>query len=135
MKKLLVLLALTLVSWGQDVRFRALDIHVDAGADALAVYQIEILAKNALIAGVEGGEPEPYKKPPYYDTKALQGGRIVLGAFTTNDKAPRGKVRVARIHMMEQGNATYLAKVVVAAKPGGARIAAKVEVIPVGEKR
>ena len=95
----------------------------------------EMPGSRVLRVGLEGGEPEPYKKPPYYDTKALEGGRIVLGAFTTNDKAPRGKVRVARIRMMEQGNATYLAKVVVAAKPGGARIAAKVEVIPVGEKR
>jgi len=135
MKKLLVLLGLALVSWGQDVRFRALDVYVDAGEEVLAVYQIEILAKNALIAGVEGGEPEAYKKPPYYDTKALQGGRIVLGAFTKNDKAPRGKVRVARLHMMEQGESTYEATAVVAAKPGGARIAVKVEVVPVGDKR
>ncbi|MGQ9589648.1 MAG: hypothetical protein ACUVYA_05055 [Planctomycetota bacterium] len=129
------------------IRFRALDVFVDAGAEALAAYQVEISAESdgheamsgtePKIVGVEGGEPEAYASPPYYDPAALQGGRIVLAAFTTADAPPRGRMRVARIHMAEpEGTEVRCStRLVVAAAPGGSRIEAAVELAPTGGAR
>ena len=121
------------------VRFRALDVHVDAGAARLAAWQVEISCDSpeARIVGVEGGETEEYSEPPWYDPAALQGGRIVLGAFTTAGSAPAGRTRVARIHVEEPAGIEprYAGRIVAAAAPGGDRIEAKVEVQPTGGER
>lgn len=129
------------------VRFRALDVSIDTGAEALAAYQVEVSAGSeggdaaaepeAKIVGVEGGERGAYAPPPYYDPAALQGGRIILAAFTAEDDPPRGRTRVARIHMAEPEGAEvrYAARVVVARAPGGARIEARVELSPSGGMR
>jgi hypothetical protein len=125
---LLVLLAVP-----QDARFVAYDVVVDA-SQPLAAWQAELTASgDAKIVGVEGGEGAVYAKPPYHDPAALQGGRIVLGAFTT-DAAPQGRVRVARIHVMERGAAEWTSRLVAAAAPGGARIEAKLELVRTGGK-
>ncbi|MEE8106933.1 MAG: hypothetical protein V3T86_15470 [Planctomycetota bacterium] len=140
MKRWLVpiaLLAVTLAGRGQDASpFQAYDVFIDAGDSALAVYQVEIRAsKGALVTGVEGGVA-PFAQAPYYDPAALQGGRIVIGAFTKNQNVPRGRVRVARLHMMEEnGAATYTVKVIAAAGPDGEKTPAKIELARVGEKR
>ena len=130
-------LMLTLNIRGQDASpFQAYDVFLDAGDAVTAVYQIEIRASaGALVTGVEGGVA-PYTMAPYYDAAALQGGRIVIGAFTKDKNAPRGRVRVARLHMMEEkGAATYTVKVIAAAGPDGAKTTAKAELVRVGEKR
>jgi hypothetical protein len=117
----------------QDVRFTAYDVVVDA-AQPLAAWQVELRAAgDAKIVGVEGGEPEVYAKPPYYDPAALEGGRIVLGAFTTG-AAPQGRVRVARIHVQEKGAPEWSSRLVAAAAPGGARFEAKLELVRTGGK-
>ena len=130
-------LILTLNIRGQDASpFQAYDVFVEAGDSALAVYQIEIRAsKGALVTGVEGGVA-PFKVAPYYDPAALQGGRIVIGAFTKNQNVPRGRVRVARLHMMEEnGAAKYTVRLIAAAGPDGKKTPAKAELVRVGEKR
>lgn len=123
----------------EGVRFRALDVVLDAGSRSLAAYQVEISASSpeARVVGVEGGETESYRKAPYYDPAALEGGRIVLGAFTVAADPPRGRTRVARIHVMEPSGAEpeYAARVVAAAAPGGEKIEAKLELIPTGGTR
>ena len=54
-------------------RFTTVDIIVDAGAESLAAYQIEITARgDAKIVGVEGGDHAAFKAPPHYDPAALQ---------------------------------------------------------------
>jgi hypothetical protein len=125
--------AVALASFGQDTpRYRAIDVWVDAGDAALAAYQIEIVAEGeGTVTGVEGGEPAPFRAPPYYDPAALAGGRIILAAFTTADGAPTGRIRVARIHVMETGPVTYRAALLAAAAPGGRRISPRIETQPV----
>ena len=134
---LLLLLLVPLTAGQDDARFRALDVYVDAGDHALAAYQIELPdGAGHSIVGVEGGEGA-YAEPPYYDPAALKGGRIVLAAFSTSEELPKGKVRVARIHMMERGDESpdYRARLIVAAAPGGKHIAVTIELRPFGEKR
>jgi hypothetical protein len=124
---LLVLLAIP-----QDPRFVAYDVIVDA-SQPLAAWQVEITGSgNAKLVGVAGGEAV-YAKPPYHDPAALQGGRIVLGAFTT-DAAPKGRVRVAQIQVMETGAAEWTSRLTAAAAPGGARFDATLELVRTGGK-
>lgn len=109
--------------------FTAVDVYVDSPRP-LAAWQLEIRT-GATIVGVEGGELKPWTEPPFYDPKALQGGRIVLAAFTTEAAPPGGRIRVARLHLLERERAEIAARDVVAAAPGGARASAKVELVRV----
>jgi hypothetical protein len=103
--------------------FTAVDVYVES-PKPLAAWQLE-LRTAASIVGVEGGEPKCYAEPPFYDPKALQGGRIVLAAFTTEAAPPSGRIRVARLHL--RGAPELSAREIVAAAPGGARMDVKVE--------
>ena len=118
------------------VRFSAIDVYADAGEKGLAAYQIEILCAEARsrIVGVEGGETKHYSEAPYHDPAALQGGRIIIGAFTTEEKPPAGRTRVARIHFQETGpgEPRYTARLMAAASPGGARVDAKIDLLRTG---
>lgn len=114
-----------------EAQFAAVDVYIDAGDTSLAAWQFE-LSCSAKLVGVEGGDSKVYSDPPYYDPEALQGGRIIAAAFTTDANPPKGRVRVARLHMMEQGKAEYSVKLIAAAAPGGARIDAKIEAVRVG---
>lgn len=99
-------------------RFLAIDIFVDSGTAPLAAYQIDFTASmpgqddlsgTAIkIVGVEGGEPACFRDAPYYDPRAMQGERVILGALSTlpTDQLPRGKVRVARVHIMAPAGTT-----------------------------
>jgi hypothetical protein len=106
-------------------QFTAVDVYVDS-PKPLAAWQLEIRT-DATIVGVEGGEPKAYAEPPFYDPKALQGGRIVLAAFTLEAAPPSGRIRVARLHLRERQASQPTAHEIVAAAPGGARVDVKVE--------
>ncbi|HEU4339022.1 MAG TPA: hypothetical protein VFS19_03050 [Planctomycetota bacterium] len=116
-------------------RFVAVDVYVEAGDRKLAAWQVEIGTDDrAAIVGVEGGEPAVYRDPPTYDPAAVQGGRIILAALTTGD-APSGRVRVARLHLMESARVDLEGKVLAAGAPGGARFDAKVTLVRMGDAR
>lgn len=120
--------------------FVAVDVFVDAGARGLAAWQVEIVADAGMtkVVGVEGGDGPYAPNPPYYDPEALHadgGGRVIVAAYTLAERAPTGRVRVARIHFMEEAPAHYGAKLLAAAEPGGDRIGAAVEVVKLGGKK
>jgi len=116
-------------------RFVAVDVYVEAGEKKLAAWQVEISTDDrAAIVGVEGGAPAAYREPPTYDPKALQGGKIVLAALTTGE-APSGRIRVARVHLMESEPCHMEGKVVAAATTGGERFDAKVTLVRTGDAR
>ena len=97
-----LLFALACAGCGEgQTRLVAVDVYVDSGELALAAYQFELRCDSAEIVGIEGGEPAHFREPPRYDPAALQGGRVVLAAFTTEPDPPRGRVRVARVHLLE----------------------------------
>jgi len=114
---------------GADVRFQTAEVFLDSGAEALAAYQVEIKYQNRKIeiVGLEGGEAQAFREPPYYDPTGLKSGRIIIAAFNSNDgKSPKGQIRVARLHLQITGVETPVLeiKLITAAKPGGARIEA-----------
>jgi hypothetical protein len=112
----LVLLAATLHAQDADdwrvtkpasVRFVAVDVFVDSGAQPLGAYQLTFFASrgDVKIVSIEGGEHPVFKEPPYYDPQAIQQERAVLAAFSTAPAGnlPKGKTRVATIHVQVSG--------------------------------
>jgi hypothetical protein len=91
-----------------SVRFSAVDIFIDSDRTPLAAWQFEFAATNgnAKIVGIEGGDHEAFRRPPFYDPKAMQHERVILAAFNTDsgDKLPSGKKRVATIHLQIVGS-------------------------------
>ena len=121
------------------VRFRAFDVVIDSGDAALGAYQLEIAAGagDVKIVGIEGGEHPAFARPPYYDPKAMRGDRVILAAFSTRKDLPKGRTRVARIHVQVTGDAPvdFTATLTAAASSDGARIEANLSVIQQGEDR
>ena len=112
----------------QTVRFQAVDIFIDSKDTPLAAYQLEFLVKtgDAKVVGVEGGEHPAFEDAPFFDPKAIQHERVIIAAFTTvaADKLPKGKTRVATIHLQITGerNPDYAMKLETAATLEGKKI-------------
>jgi hypothetical protein len=95
-----------------SLRFATIDLFLDSGQSPLAAWQLEFTGKvdngKVSLVGIEGGEPQAYSKPAYYDPAALAGenGRVILAAFSTAkaDTLPTGKSRIARLHVAIKGN-------------------------------
>lgn len=90
-----------------DIRFVSVDLFIDTKDQPLAVYQLEFSATKDLvkIVGVEGSSHEAFRDAPHFDPLALQQERIILAAFNTAaaEKLPRGKTRIATIHLQVTG--------------------------------
>lgn len=110
------------------IRFRAVDVFVDSKDKPLAAYQLEFTATggDAKIVGIEGGDHVAFKPAPFYDPKAMQHERVIVGAFSTAvaDKLPTGKTRVATIHLQTTGEQTvrYEVTIKTAATTNGKKI-------------
>jgi hypothetical protein len=119
------------------VRFEAVDVYVDSGDVPLAAWQFELAAEvgDVTIVGVEGGEHPAFADPPYYDTAALMGGRIIIAAFSTDADLPTGRTRVARIHVQVTGPVVpeYAVKLQAAGSSSGERINAAASASKGGE--
>ena len=114
-RSILLLLAVLLGAWlarpaatEQTVRFQAVDLFIDSKETPLAAYQLEFLVKSgdAKVVGVEGGEHQAFQEAPFYDPLAIQRERVIIAAFNTTsaDKLPKGKTRVATIHLQVGGD-------------------------------
>ena len=113
------------------VRFAPLHIYLDSGERPLAAFQFELKATagQVKIVGVEGGSHEAFSKtPPYYDPAALTKDRIIIAAFSTQRDLPKGRTRVATIHLQILGDAQpqYELKLMVAADANGKDIPAEI---------
>ena len=112
------------------VRFAPLHIYIDSGNSNLAAYQFELKAAagQVKIVGVEGGRHEAFKEAPYYDPAALAKDRIIIAAFSTGSNLPKGRTRIATIHLQIIGDAEpkYELKLVVAADADGKEIPAEI---------
>ena len=115
----------------QAVRFQAVDIVIDSREAPLAAYQLEFLIKigNARVVGVEGGEHPAFKEAPSHDPKAIQQERVIIAAFNTSaaDRLPKGRTRVATIHLQVIGEQTpeCMVQLQTAATAEGRKISAK----------
>ena len=121
------------------VRFGAVDVYIDSGETPLAAYQLELAAEvgEVKIVGIEGSDHPAFKKPPYYDPAAMNRDRVILAAFTTRKELPKGKTRVARIHVQIIGEVQpqYAVKLDLAATTEGKQMPAKVSLTPQGETK
>jgi hypothetical protein len=112
------------------MRFVPVDVYVDTGSKHLGAYQFEVTVKDATIVGLEGSA-SPAFADANYDPAALQGDRIVVAAFSTDDVLPTGDTRVARLHFLATGSAgagnlpAMTSKLVVATDELGRTIDAK----------
>jgi hypothetical protein len=114
------------------INFSTADVYVDSSKEALAAYQIDIRydKEKIKIVGLEGGE-DGFKKPPFYDQAGLEGGRIIIAAFVSDDmQSKKGSSRVARLHLQTTGCPPFELKTepMAAAKPGGMSIPVKVKI-------
>jgi hypothetical protein len=116
------------------IRFRTVDIVLDSKDASLAAYQIEVSATagDVKIVGIEGGEHSAFAQPPFYDPKAMQHDRVIIATFSTESagKLPKGKTRVATIHVQTKGEVEpkFELKLQAAANAGGNKIAAEASV-------
>jgi hypothetical protein len=112
------------------VRFAPLYIYIDSGNNNLAAYQFELKATagQIKIVGVEGGKHEAFKEAPYYDPAALAKDRIIIAAFSTGSNLPKGRMRIATIHLQIVGDAEpqYDLKLIVAGDADGKEIPAEI---------
>ena len=112
---------------GETLRFDAVHVFIDTGAMALAAYQLSLRATtgNVRIVGIEGSDHHAFANPPYYDPIAIQGDRVIIGAFSTADvdSLPIGRTRIATIHVqITGGQAEYDAQLTVSAGVDGLAI-------------
>ena len=124
---------------GPKVRFAPLHIFLDSGSQPLAAFQFELKAAagQIKIVGVEGGQHAAFKEAPYYDKAALyKSNRIIIAAFNTGRELPKGRTRIATIHLQIIGDAEpdYELKLVVAADADAKEIPAKIDIVR-GERK
>ena len=112
------------------VRFAPLHIYLDSGNKSLAAYQFELKAAagQIKIVGVEGGQHAAFKEAPYYDPAALAKDHIIIAAFNTGSELPKGRTRIATIHLQIIGEAEpdYELKLTVAADADAKEIPAEI---------
>jgi hypothetical protein len=84
------------------------------------------------IVGIERGDDSTFRDPPFYDRVAIESGpteRIVLASYSLSgaEQLPRGRVRVARLHVRALGAAQpdYEARLVAAGTADGRPIDAQ----------
>ena len=110
-------------------RFGIVDLFVDSAQTRLGAWEMEFKATTGQveIVGIERGDNADFHDPPYYDPAALQGNRIIVGAFNLAKELPMGKTRVARLHLHISGNQKplYAVNLVVAGDKEGKPIAAQ----------
>lgn len=122
------------------IDFKVLELWVDAGREKLAAYQVELRydRKRMNIVGLEGGTSRAFHGAPYYDPKGMTGGRIIIAAFSPDDRlAPSGNTRVARLHLRVKGLGLppHTLKLITAARPGGKRFKPQIKIVlPRGAK-
>ena len=108
MKTLLGVLLFCTLSWpgARQERFEAVEVWIDAGTEELAAWQVRLAdpTGRVRIVSVEGGEHPAFAEAPYYDLRAIDGEEIVLAAFSLEEELPRGETRVARVHLLVQGD-------------------------------
>ena len=139
MKRPLPVLALLILFAGvpcadgaSSPRFVPLEIHLDSPA-ALAAWQFELRDTNGAmkVVGVENGGHPAFPRAPYYDREAVARGsasRIVIADYSLADatRLPVGRVRLARIHLMLEGEPEFELRLITATSPEGRAIDATI---------
>jgi hypothetical protein len=120
----------------QDAYFTTVDLFVVSDTP-VAAWQVELTERRGAmqIVGVERGDDSTFRDPPFYDRVAVERGatdRVVLASYSLGDAAqlPRGRVRVARVHVRATGSAEpdYEARLVAAGTADGEPLDAQLNI-------
>ena len=140
---LLLACALVIASCGEaraaETQFRQVQLIVDSGSQTLGAYQIVLSGdpKTVAIVGIEGGAPKQFAGLPAYDRRGLERGKVRLAAFSLDERGPKGKVCVARLHLaLMKPNAIEAVKLTpeVVATPQGEKLPATARLVLVETK-
>lgn len=117
-------------------RFVPVEVSIESGARPLAAYQISVRATNGdvSIVGIEGSDAgSVFADPPYYDPRAMQRDHVIIADFSTAaaDTLPRGRIRIATIHLRVAGDEVpaFRAELTAAADDRGAPIDATTNLV------
>jgi hypothetical protein len=128
--------ALSLSAQPEAGRFTTVDVFVVSDMP-VAAWQVELTERRGAmqIVGIERGDDATFRDPPFYDRVVLERAvtdRVVLASFSISDAAelPRGRVRVARVHVRTTGAAEpdYEARLVAAGTADGRPIDAQLNI-------
>jgi hypothetical protein len=129
-------LALSLAAQPQPGVFATVDLFV-VSETPVAAWQVELTERSGSmqVVGIERGDDATFRDPPFYDRVVLERDvtdRVVLASFSLSgaETLPRGRVRVARVHVRTTGGAQpdYEARLVAAGAADGQPIAAGLNV-------
>ena len=125
---------------GGGPRFVPVEIHLDS-QQPVAAWQFELRDRNGAmkVVGIERGGIPAFPDAPYYDREAVAEGdadRIIVADFTLADESrlPRGRMRVATLHLMLEGDADFELHLVTATTSDGRAIDASI-VLQIPEER
>ena len=131
MKRLALLLILLTGNAFAAPQFVALDIVLDA-PEPLAAWQFELSGTSMTVVGIENGDSDAFGDAPYYDRYALQSGeadRIIVADYSIASDLPSGRIRLATIHVMIDGDTPeYELKLITATTREGQRLDASITV-------
>ncbi|MEM7501333.1 MAG: hypothetical protein AAF417_04795 [Pseudomonadota bacterium] len=112
MRRLLLVACLLLPMVGSAApRFVAVDIYLSVD-EPLAAWQFELGDANGVtqIVGVENGEHAAFGDAPYYDRDAIDAGhseRVIVADFSLDAGLPSGRVRIATLHLLVDGEPQF----------------------------
>ena len=131
MRRLLLVACLLLPIVGNSApRFVAVDVYVSV-EESLAAWQFEFADANGVttIVGVENGEHAAFGDAPYYDRDAVDTGkaeRVIVADFSLDADLPSGRVRVATLHLLVDGEPEYRLVLKTATKRDGSPLDATI---------
>ncbi len=113
-----------------EARFVPVEVFVDS-PQRVAAWQFELKDRNASmkVVGVENGGSDVFQRAPYYDREAVTRGearRIVVADYSLAEESelPTGRIRVATLHLMLDGDADFELNLVTATTADGRPIEA-----------
>ena len=109
---LLILVSLWPVVGNAAPRFVAVDVYLSV-VEPLAAWQFELADANSAttIVGVENGDAAAFGDAPYYDRDAVESGRaerVIVADYSLEADLPSGRVRVATLHLMLDGEPEFI---------------------------
>ena len=117
---------------GGSPRFVPVEIHLDS-PQPVAAWQFELRDRNGAmkVVGIERGGIPAFPDAPYYDREAVAAGgadRIIVADYTLADasRLPRGRMRLAILHLMLEGDADFELRLVTATRSDGQAIDASI---------
>ncbi|MDE0348559.1 MAG: hypothetical protein OXM56_02460 [Gammaproteobacteria bacterium] len=113
-------------------RFVPVEVYLES-PEPVAAWQFEFADRAGAmkVVGIERGGHDAFPRAPYYDRDALASGtapRIVVADYSLVLEAalPRGRFRLATLHLMLEGEPDFELRLVTATTPGGVPIAASI---------